>query len=320
MMEKMETIPGIDQPLSRLSLGCWPIAGVTSVHVNDVDSKATIQAALDCGINFFDTAFGYGASGESELLLGKVVGSPYSGAVWSGAVIATKAGMELKSDGSKVFDCRPETLVRQCETSLRRLNRDHIDLFYLHAKDGKTPLELVGQTFEKLKQEGKIRAAGVCNLDPVEIQIIHDVSPVSAVQDYTNALQLGERERVRRWCRENGVKFVAYWPLMKGLLAGGLSRDHKFHPADSRQNYPMFQGRQWQLNQDFMQQVRQIANQFSVPITGLVLKWTLQHCGFILCGAKRPNQILQNVSGCYDTCDEAVELFQQALDRRNLAK
>jgi len=226
--------------VSEFSLGCWPIAGVTSVHVNKFDSLATIQAALDCGINFFDTAYGYGAFGQSECLLGEVLRNKRQD-----LCVATKCGMELLEDGQKIFDCRPKTIVRQCEESLKRLGRDSIDLLYLHAYDGKTPIEEVAACFDKLAETGKIKKVGVSNLELELLDRFHRVCPISVVQDYFNALQQDDRKGIRDWCQRESnpgwkIHFAAYWPLMKGLLAGELKRDHVFHEKDSRKNYPMF--------------------------------------------------------------------------------
>lgn len=316
-MDRFENSTLFDFPVSGFALGCWPIAGVTSVNVNEVDSRATIQAALDCGINFFDTAFGYGSEGESECLLGNVLQNKNDC-----ICIATKCGMQLSGDGTKVFDCRPETIVKQCEESLRRLKRESIELLYLHAYDQKTPISLVAECFGNLISSGKVQKIGVCNL-PVELlEEFHQVCQISVVQDYFNALQQGDRLAVRQWCQKQTdsgkkVHFAGYWPLMKGLLAGELKHNHVFHPKDSRQSYPMFQGDQWRANQDFLDQVRIIAKDHCTTVPGIVLAWTKRQIDFVLFGAKRPLQVIQNF--CHSQTKEtfeAIPKFEKALLQR----
>lgn len=124
-----------DIEISPVAMGCWPIAGMTSVNVNDADSLTTLQAALDSGINFVDTAYCYGPDGESERLIARQLGPRRDD-----IVIATKGGVHWNVDGTRGQDARPETLKRQCERSLIRLGTDRVDLFYLHAPDPNVPV------------------------------------------------------------------------------------------------------------------------------------------------------------------------------------
>src|SRR5262245_459674 len=116
--------------VSPVAMGCWPITGITSIDVTDAHSFATLQAALDAGINFFDTAYVYGFEGESERLIARALGHRRKE-----IVIATKGGLHWGPAGKQAHDASPATLRRECEESLRRLNTDHVDLLYLHAPD-----------------------------------------------------------------------------------------------------------------------------------------------------------------------------------------
>ncbi len=131
-------------------MGCWPIAGVTSIDVTEEASLATLQAALDSGINFFDTAYVYGYVGESERLISRALGHR-RGEI----VIASKGGIAWGPDRKQVRDARPDTILRQCEESLKRLGTDVIDLYYLHAPDGVTPLAESATAFRKLLEQGR---------------------------------------------------------------------------------------------------------------------------------------------------------------------
>lgn len=296
-----------------IAMGCWPIAGMTSTFVNDVDSLATLQAALDAGINFLDTAFGYGVDGESEKLIGRVLRHRSDR-----VIVASKGGMEWRN-GQRHFDASSATLIRQCETSLRRLGRDTLDLYYLHAPDQVTDLTTIAETFNQLIQKGKIRYAAVSNLTVEQIEAFTQVCPVVAVQDYFNMLQQEDRSEVIRWCRENDVAYIAYWPLMKGLLAGRLGRDHRFSDTDSRPRYDIYRGQEWERNQDFVDQLRTISEQAGMTVAQMVIVWTIQANGIhsVLCGAKRPYQILETAAAMHFQLDpQTKHQIDQAIKRR----
>jgi aryl-alcohol dehydrogenase-like predicted oxidoreductase len=219
--------------VSPIALGCWPIAGMSSSDVNDDDSLATIEACFELGINFIDTAFAYGADGESERLVARALGRRRNE-----MVIATKGGLHWQPPRTQVVDGRPETLRRECETSLRRLNTDRVELFYLHAPDPKVPIAESAGAIKQLLDEGKIRSAGVSNVTLQQLQQFAAVCPLAAFQPAYNMLQREIEADTLPWCVEHGVSVCVYWPLMKGLLAGRISRDHVFPTTDSRHKYP----------------------------------------------------------------------------------
>src|SRR5215475_14658131 len=136
--------------VTSVALGLWPIAGMTSLDVNEADSMATIEAALESGINFFDTAYCYGAEGESERLFAKALGKRRDQ-----VVIATKGGIHWDADRTMTFDGRPATLRRECEESLRRLGTDRVDLLYLHRPDPNVPVAESAGELKRLMEEGK---------------------------------------------------------------------------------------------------------------------------------------------------------------------
>src|SRR5690606_816295 len=147
-----------DLDVSAVAMGCWPIAGITSVDVTQADSLRTLQAALDAGINFFDTAYCYGYDGESERMIGRALKHRRDE-----IVIASKCGIHWGPDRTQQKDARPETIRRQCDESLQRLGTDRIDLYYLHAPDPDTPLAESAGALAELRRSGKVRAVGVSN-------------------------------------------------------------------------------------------------------------------------------------------------------------
>jgi aryl-alcohol dehydrogenase-like predicted oxidoreductase len=295
-----------DLVVAPVAMGCWPIAGITSIDVTEASSLATLQAALDAGINFFDTAYIYGYAGESERLIARALGHR-RGEI----VLATKCGLHWDAARKQAKDARPATIFRECEESLRRLQTDRIDLYYLHAPDPAVPVAESAGAFRELLQQGKIRAAGVSNLQSVEqFEAFHAVCPISASQPHYNMLQREIEDWQVPWCGAHNVSLVIYWPLMKGFLAGKLTRDHVWDPRDGRQKYPVFQGEQWTKTHDFVDELRAIADGAGVTVAQLVIAWTLQRPGIAaaLCGAKRPEQIR-----------ETAQAMQVQLTSRQLA-
>ena len=275
--------------VSPVAMGCWPIAGITSIDVTETHSLATIQAALDSGINFFDTAYCYGHHGESEQMVGRVL-RPHRKEV----VIATKCGIGWGPDLKQVKDARPETIRRQCDESLQRLGIDVIDLYYLHAPDPATPIADSAGALRELLDAGKVRTVGVSNFSKIEqYEAFHAVCPISADQPHYNMLQREIEAEQLPWCVKHNVSVMVYWPLMKGFLAGKLTRDHVWDPKDGRQKYPVFQGDQWAKTHDFLDKLRPIAARHNRSLAELVTAWTIQRPGITvaLCGAKRPDQI-----------------------------
>jgi aryl-alcohol dehydrogenase-like predicted oxidoreductase len=279
--------------VTPLALGCWPIAGITSIDVHEDASLATIAAALDAGLNFFDTAYCYGYDGESERMVGHVL-KPHRDRV----VIATKGGIFWNADRKQVRDGRPATILRQADESLERLGIEQIDLHYLHAPDPSTPMAETATAFKRLLDAGKIRSVGVSNATTEQLTDFHAVCPISAFQPHYNMLQREIEALQLPWCVANDVSVMVYWPLMKGLLAGKLPRDHQFDPRDGRRKYPMFSGNEWDRNQDFLDQLRPIAVETGTTVAQVVLNWTIQRPGITvaLCGAKRPDQIRDNAA------------------------
>ena len=303
--------------VSPVALGCWPIAGMTSLDVNERDSVATIEAALECGINFLDTAYCYGPNGESEQLIGRTIARRRDG-----LVIATKGGLHWGPQGERVFDGTRQRLHDECRESLRRLQLDCIDLYYLHAPDPSTPVAESAVAFAELKQAGLIRAAGVSNFTVPQLQEFHAVCPVAAVQPAYNMLQRQIEADLVPFCQANQIALCTYWPLLKGLLAGKLSRDHVFLPGDGRAKYVMFQGHEWQRNQNLLDDLRAIAGRSHKTVAQLVVQWTIAQPGVTsaLCGAKRPDQILESAAALQDdlTADELAQI-NAALERRGPA-
>jgi len=299
--------------VTPLAMGCWPIAGITSVDVTEESSLATLQAAADSGLNFFDTAYCYGYDGESEKMIARALGHRRHQ-----LVVASKCGIHYENR-IQVKDGRPATLIRECNESLERLQTDYIDLYYLHAPDPNTPVAKSAAAMKTLLDSGKVRSIGVSNFNLQQLIDFHAVCPIAAFQPQYNMLQREIEFAQLPWCVSNSVSAIVYWPLMKGLLAGKLARLHQFDPKDGRRKYPMFSGTEWDKNQDFVDRLRLIASECHTTVAQVVLNWTIQRPGITvaLCGAKRPDQIQDNAATLTWrlTADQIARIDQAIADR-----
>ncbi|QEG42375.1 aldo/keto reductase [Roseimaritima ulvae] len=314
MTDPLRRLGQTDIEVSPVAMGCWPIAGMTSLDVNDADSLKTLRAAVDAGVNFFDTAYCYGPHGESERLIAQALGQDRQR-----IVLATKGGAHWNDQGERIIDGRPETLQRELEESLQRLSSTYVDLLYLHAPDPNVPIAESAGMLRRLLEAGKTRSVGVSNCNLQQVQAFAAECPLTAVQPHYNMLQREIEQDLLPWCQQHNVSTVIYWPLMKGLLAGKLPRDHVFAPGDGRAKYPMFQGEEWRKNQDFVDQLRSIAAGIDKTVAQLVVAWTIHQPGIsvALCGAKRAYQIEETAGAMGWTLDaETLRRIDQALQQR----
>jgi aryl-alcohol dehydrogenase-like predicted oxidoreductase len=293
--------------VSPVALGCWPIAGVSTLDVNDADSVATIRASLDAGINFLDTAYCYGRNGESETLIRRALEGARDR-----VVLATKGGIHYDEAGKQAQDARPETLLRECDESLRRLGTDHVELYYLHAPDPQVSVAESAGAIRRLVESGKVLSAGASNCSLEQFQQFHAVCPLAAVQLPYNMLQREIEQETIPWCVRESISVTAYWPLMKGLLAGRITDESQLDERDSRRTYPMYQGEEWEKNQEFVARLREIAAEAGRTVAQLVVNWTIHQPGITaaLCGAKRPWQIEETAAamGWSLTPDQAAAI------------
>lgn len=290
------------------------MAGVTTLGANEADSLATIRAALDAGINYFDTAYCYGREGESDRLLGQVLPE-----VRDDVVIAAKGGIHYNTAGEQAQDGRPETLIAECEKSLARLRTDRVELFYLHSPDPAVPVSESAGAIAQLIEQGKALSAGASNCTLEQIREFHAACPLAAVQLPYNMLQRDIEKVTLPWCREQGVAACVYWPLMKGLLAGAIKKQSDLAAEDKRRSYPMYQGEEFEANRAFVERLEAIAKQAGRTVVQLVVSWTIRQPGVTaaLCGAKRPWQIEETAGAMgWRLTDEQIAAVDEALAQR----
>jgi len=300
--------------ISTVALGCWPMAGLTSPGANDANSIAAIQECFDLGINHLDTAFMYGPNGESEKLIARSIAGKRDE-----VVIATKGGLHLGPANNILHDGSSETLRKQCDESLRRLKTDRVELYYLHAPDPGVPVAESAGGLKRLLDEGKTLSVGVSNMSVEQLEEFSSECPIAAFQPPYNMLMRQIERDTLPWCRENNVSVLVYWPLLKGLLAGKIARDHVFSETDSRRKYPMFFGEEWEKNHILLDKLREIAKDAGYTVAELVINWTINQPGITaaLCGAKRPDQIRETAGGAgWELTAEQREWIGQSLRER----
>ncbi len=298
-------------------MGCWPMAGMTTPGVIREESIATIRACFDLGVNHLDTAYMYGASGESERLIAEALGDRRGE-----MIIATKGGFHWGPDGRQIHDASPATLRRECEESLRRLNTDHVELYYLHTPDANVPVAESAGELRRLKDEGKALAIGVSNVNLEQIEQFAGECSIAAFQPPYNMLQREIERDMLPWCRERGVSVLVYWPLMKGLFAGKI-RPEMLHERDNRRKYPQYQGEEFQKNLELVEKLRLIAEEAGHTVVELAINWILRQPGITsaVCGARRPEQIRENAGGSgWELSGKQLEAIEEALKQRGPAK
>ncbi|MGW5309772.1 aldo/keto reductase [Nocardia thailandica] len=254
-----------------IGLGCM---GLSSTYGAAADTQSTtlIEAAIERGVNHFDTADLYGR-GHNEELVGRALGR-FRGTV----TIATKFGYRFADDtpGARRFVDSSGAWARDaCDASLRRLRTDCIDLFYLHRKDPACPIEETVGAMAELVQRGKVRAIGLSEVSPETLRRAHAVHPVAAVQmEYSLFSREVEREMLAT-CRELGVVLVAYAPIGRGWLTGQLAAASALDSIDSRRAHPRFAAPAFARNRQLVARLGAVATDLGVTSTQAALAWLL---------------------------------------------
>jgi aryl-alcohol dehydrogenase-like predicted oxidoreductase len=279
--------------VSRMGLGCMSFAGVYGA-ADDEGSIATVQRALDLGMNLLDTANAYG-DGHSEEIVGRALAGRRDD-----AVIATKFGYVLGSETPQV-DARPDVVEGLCDDSLRRLAVDAIDLYYLHRVDPNVPIEETVGAMAALVDKGKVRAIGLSEAAPATIRRAHAVHPIAALQTEYSLWWRDPEVELLSTCRELGITFVAYSPLGRGLLSGEIQRPEDIPEDDARRVHPRFQGEAFERNMDLVKEVERLASKKGCTAAQIALAWVLARGRDVvpIPGTKRVARLEEN-AGAFD--------------------
>jgi aryl-alcohol dehydrogenase-like predicted oxidoreductase len=227
----------IPTPISRIGLGTWAIGGWLWGGSEESESIATIQHAIDQGINLVDTAAVYGF-GRSEEIVGQALAE---GGRRDHAVLATKVGLEWTEDGKVFRNSTPARIEKEIEDSLRRLRTDRIDIYQVHWPDPLVPIEETAEALLNLQKQGKILALGVSNFSPEQMDRWRKVAPLHTTQPPYNIFEREIEKDVLPYSLKHDVVVLSYGAICRGLLSGKISAERKFPESDLRSWDPKFQ-------------------------------------------------------------------------------
>jgi len=292
--------------ISPLVFGAWAIGGWMWGGNDDSDAIKAIHASLDHGITSIDTAPIYGF-GHSEKLVGEALKTTSRDKV----EILTKFGLRWDTDkGEFYFDSimndgkevkvmkygGKDGIIYEVEQSLKRLQTDYIDLYQIHWPDSTTPIEETMEALQQLIQQGKIRAAGVCNYNASQMEEAEKTIPIASNQVPYSMVERKIEDDVVPYVEENENGILAYSPLQRGLLTGKITSNYPFEKGDHRPNTVFFKEPNLSNTNEFLESIRHIAEENDCSLAQLVINWTVHRPGITaaLVGARNSDQVEHN--------------------------
>ena len=301
------SLGGLD--VSRIGLGAMSMSGYYNVgQGSEAESIRTIHRALDLGVTHLDTAEIYGPFTNEELV-GRAIKDRRDG-----VVLATKFGLVSHSGGGPgVLDSSPANIRLAVEGSLKRLGTDHIDLYYQHRVDPKTPIEEVAGAVKELIREGKVKHFGLSEAGPATIRRAHAVQPVAALQTEYSLWTRDPEADLLPLLRELGIGFVPYSPLGHGFLTGEIRSPEQLSDDDWRKTNPRFTGGNFQRNLRIVDEVKAVAVEAAATPAQIALAWLLAQGNDIapIPGTKRVARVEEN------TAADRLELSAKQIQRLN---
>lgn len=281
-----------DLSVSVVTFGAWAAGGWMWGGTERKDAVQAIKASYDLGVTSIDTAPIYG-QGTSEEIVGEAIRELPRDKVQ----ILTKYGMrwdvakgdfgfKSKNNEGKDIDVYKyagrESIIKECEDSLRRLKTDYIDLYQIHWPDVTTPIEETMETVAQLIKEGKVRHAGVCNYNVAQMQEAEKAVQLVSNQVPYSMVKRDIEEDVVPYCLENDKAILAYSPLERGLLTGKMKPGHQFGEGDHRANLYFFQDENLKRTNAFLQKIKPLADDKKASLAQLVIRWTVEQPGITI--------------------------------------
>lgn len=295
-----------DLTLSTITFGAWAAGGWMWGATDRNEAVKAIQAGLDVGISSIDTAPIYG-QGASEEIVGEAIANHSRDRIQ----LLTKFGMRWDSTLGEHFSpsknnagqpieiykyAGKESIIYECEQSLKRLKTDYIDLYQIHWNDPTTPVEETFEAVAQLIQQGKVRHAGVCNYSVAQLKRAQSVCPIVSNQVPYSMITRGIEQDVVPYCIEENIGILAYSPLERGLLTGKIHKGYQFAEGDHRATHPSFNVNAVEKTNTFIKKIQPIADIHQATVAQVVLRWTLEQPGITiaLVGARNATQTLSN--------------------------
>lgn len=279
--------------VSRLCMGGCPMGGYGWGDVQEQELIDAVHTCLDKGINYFDTSDTYGL-GQSERTLAKALGNRRKD-----VIVQTKFGVRYANGGS-TYDNTPEYIEEALEKSLKNLSTDYVDVYVIHYRDGKTPIEEVLGKLEDLRTQGKIRYFGLSNYHGEEAKELMPYKDkfVCCQDEYSLACRKNEQD-LRMLSDEYGLSPLTWGSLGQGVLTGKYSKDAMFSSNDrrSRDIYVNFHGDKLLKNLEIVESMKPIAQAHNVSVAAVAIRFIMDYLmdSVVLVGAKRPAQVISNI-------------------------
>ncbi|WP_293783634.1 aldo/keto reductase [uncultured Pedobacter sp.] len=295
-----------DLELSVITFGAWAAGGWMWGSTDRNDAVNAIKASYDLGVSSIDTAPIYG-QGDSE----EIVGDAIKGISRDKLQVVTKFGMrwdlakgdfgfKSKNNDGKEIDiykyAGKESVIYECEQSLKRLGTDYIDLYQIHWPDSTTPISETFEAVSRLIEQGKVRYAGVCNYDVAQLKEADQTLEIISNQIPFSMVNRGVENEIVPYCIENNKSVLAYSPMERGLLTGKMTADYKFEEGDHRQGNKFFSPESIEKTNAFLAKIKPLADEKNATLSQLVLRWTIERPGITiaLVGARNEKQAVQN--------------------------
>ncbi len=292
--------------VSRIAFGAWELGGDWGA-TDESGAIATIRHAADSGINFFDTAQGYGFGASERLIARALAGRPRDQ-----LIIATKGGLRPTPEGGVERDASPMWLRRGVDDSLEALGTDYIDLYQVHWPDPKVPFAESAEALAGLVKAGKIRHVGVSNFDAAQMEGFSRTLPVETLQPPYHLFRRDVEASILPYARAHDIGVLVYGPLSHGLLSGSMSAETRFAPGDWRAKSDVFKGELYRRNLRIVDALARFAEvELGTTVSRLAVAWTLANPAVhvAIVGTRNPRHI-----------DDAIAASELKLDASALAR